>query len=444
MIRWIFFSTLAMGIFYALYCLLLKRDRWLMLSRWYLLITLVFSLLVPLVRMPASVTDNSDDLLTVVSIELPAVVAASSDVVVQRAEICRWIYLTGLIVMVTILLVRLWRLLSYLREQTFVKCGELRLSLTEDNMPPFSFFKWVVVGTQGLSSEEMECVLAHEELHVRQCHSADILLVRALCCLAWFNPLAWVMLRELQSVHEYLADNAVMQHHGGKGYLGLLYREATGYGYGHITNNFQSINIKKRITMMSKKRSRFGAWKMVAALPVAAWLLLVGCQPAVAQSADPVSKKQAVKSEQKVSMTPQQVNAKVQQDNSSKPGGVAEPAKLKTTATPEQTAQQEKQGPDVEPQFPGGVEALRQYLADNIKYPEKAKKDGVQGKVFVRFTIDADGSIYNVEVARGIGSGCDEEAVRVVKTMPKWSPAIDDGKPVAVSYVIPIIFLLQE
>ena len=219
MIRWIFFSTLAMGIFYALYCLLLKRDRWLMLSRWYLLITLVFSILVPLVRMPASVTDNRDDLPTVVSIELPAVGAASSDVVVQRAEICRWIYLTGLIVMVTILLVRLWRLLSYLREQTFVKCGELRLSLTEDNMPPFSFFKWVVVGTQGLSSEEMECVLAHEELHVRQCHSADILLVRALCCLAWFNPLAWMMLRELQSVHEYLADNAVMQHHGGKGYI---------------------------------------------------------------------------------------------------------------------------------------------------------------------------------------------------------------------------------
>ena len=97
----------------------------------------------------------------------------------------------------------------------------------------------------------------------------------------------------------------------------------------------------------------------------------------------------------------------------------------------------------VAPEFPNGGEALYKYIAENLHYPEQAKSDGVQGKVVVQFTVMDNGDIVNVEVAKGIGGGCDEEALRVVKSMPKWKPAIYEGKPVNVQYCIPINFKLR-
>jgi protein TonB len=84
------------------------------------------------------------------------------------------------------------------------------------------------------------------------------------------------------------------------------------------------------------------------------------------------------------------------------------------------------------PSFPGGEEALFKYLAQNIKYPQIAKEAGITGRVFVNFVIDKEGNVTDVKVLRGIGGGCDEEAVRVVKNMPKWSPGKQRGKPVKV------------
>ena len=95
------------------------------------------------------------------------------------------------------------------------------------------------------------------------------------------------------------------------------------------------------------------------------------------------------------------------------------------------------------PTFPGGMGALMKYLAENIKYPPLAKESGIQGRVFINFVVEPDGSISNVKVLRGIGGGCDEEAVRVVKNMPKWSPGKQRGKPVRVSYNLPVKFTLQ-
>jgi protein TonB len=95
------------------------------------------------------------------------------------------------------------------------------------------------------------------------------------------------------------------------------------------------------------------------------------------------------------------------------------------------------------PTFPGGMGALMKYLAENIKYPPLAKESGIQGRVFINFVVEPDGRISNVKVLRGIGGGCDEEAVRVVKSMPKWSPGKQRGKPVRVSYNLPVKFTLQ-
>ena len=95
------------------------------------------------------------------------------------------------------------------------------------------------------------------------------------------------------------------------------------------------------------------------------------------------------------------------------------------------------------PEFPGGRAALMKYLATNIKYPPYAKEAGIQGRVFINFVVEKDGSITAVKVLRGIGGGCDEEAIRVVKNMPKWSPGMQRGKPVRVSFNLPVKFTLQ-
>lgn len=95
------------------------------------------------------------------------------------------------------------------------------------------------------------------------------------------------------------------------------------------------------------------------------------------------------------------------------------------------------------PEFPGGVAKLGDYLAKNIKYPQMARESGVQGKVFITFVVEPDGHVSNVKVVRGIGAGCDEEAVRVIKNMPKWKPGKQRGKAVRVSYNVPVNFKLQ-
>ncbi len=95
------------------------------------------------------------------------------------------------------------------------------------------------------------------------------------------------------------------------------------------------------------------------------------------------------------------------------------------------------------PEFPGGELALRKYIASAIKYPTIAQENGIQGKVFVNFVVDRDGSISNAKIARGVDPSLDKEALRVVNTLPKWKPGMQRGKPVRVSYTVPISFQLQ-
>lgn len=95
------------------------------------------------------------------------------------------------------------------------------------------------------------------------------------------------------------------------------------------------------------------------------------------------------------------------------------------------------------PEFPGGEAALRRFIANSIKYPQIAQENGIQGRVYVQFVVDRDGSITNASVARGVDPSLDKEALRVVNSLPKWKPGMQRGKPVKVSYTVPINFVLQ-
>ncbi|MCD4789197.1 MAG: energy transducer TonB [Bacteroidales bacterium] len=95
------------------------------------------------------------------------------------------------------------------------------------------------------------------------------------------------------------------------------------------------------------------------------------------------------------------------------------------------------------PTFPGGDVARIKYLNENIKYPQMARESGIQGRVFVTFVVEKDGRVTDVKIMRGIGGGCDEEAIRVIKNMPKWVPGKQRGKPVRVQFNMPILFKLN-
>ena len=98
---------------------------------------------------------------------------------------------------------------------------------------------------------------------------------------------------------------------------------------------------------------------------------------------------------------------------------------------------------EVMPKFPGGIPGLMQYLARNIKYPTIAQENGTQGRVIIQFVVERDGSITDVRVARGVDPYLDKEAVRVVKSMPKWLPGKQNGKAVHVKFTVPVMFRLQ-
>ncbi|SIN71098.1 energy transducer TonB [Algoriphagus halophilus] len=97
---------------------------------------------------------------------------------------------------------------------------------------------------------------------------------------------------------------------------------------------------------------------------------------------------------------------------------------------------------DVMPQPPGGMSGLMAFMSENLKYPEQAKEKGVEGVVIVSFVVQKDGSISNPEILRGIGAGCDEEAIRVVKAFPSWTPGEKDGEKVNTQIQLPVKYML--
>lgn len=423
MIRFLVLSTLAAGLFYGLYCLTLRRDRWLKQSQWYLLTTLWFSVIFPWFTLPSSLATAAQTVLptegymaTLDEITISAYASMRTidlaDIHLIGVALCLG-YLLFQIGAQTVTILRLWRKHTVYRAADGYNIPRnASLMLLDDDTAPYSFFNQIVVGTRGLSDAELRCILAHESLHVSRYHTADIICARLLCCGAWFNPFAWLMLRELRAVQEFQADAASIGSCGREGYLHLLYRQATGTGYGHITNNFLSINIKKRIVMMNKTKSRFGAWKALAALPVAALLLMAGCQPANGEAVE-------------------------QEEIPFEATNVDESAPL------DANTDEVFKVVEVDPEFPGGEEALYKYLAENIKYPVMAKNNKVEGRVYITFVIEKDGTVSDAKVLRSVNEELDAEALRAINAMPKWKPGMQRGVPVRVQYNIPISFKLQ-
>jgi len=299
---------------------------------------------------------------------------------------------------------------------------------------PFSFFRWIVLDSSQYSKTELQEILMHETTHGTQIHSADTILAELVCVVCWFNPFAWLLKSEIRMNLEFLADRSVLSsgceaEHYQFHLLRLSYHKAAA----KITNNFNVSLLKKRIFMMNKKQtSRRSIWKYALILPVVAMLLFFNCTFQTKPKPD---------TETNTGQSITETNI-VRQDNEMNND------QQETTTTQDQsiTKESRKIYPHVEvmPRFPGGEAALMKWLTVNMTYPTKAAEQGIQGRVTLRFIVTPDGSIEEVEVIRGIDPICDKEAVRVVKTMPKWIPGKENGEPVYVYYSLPIVFRLQN
>ncbi|MDT8392809.1 MAG: M56 family metallopeptidase [Bacteroidales bacterium] len=261
-------------------------------------------------------------------------------------------------------------------------------------------------------------------IHIKQGHSFDLIILEIITIFQWVNPFIWMYRHAIKTLHEFMADEGVL--HSGVDanvYSALLFEQSTGIQISDLANNFSKSLLKRRFIMMTKKRTtKLARLKLLLVLPLALTMIM-----ATSMSPDLIAQ------EKKKELPPPPPKAV---KNAEKP--IEAPSQL-SQDEPEEVvfAVVEEM-----PAFPGGIEAMYTYLGHSIKYPEGAKTNKIQGTVYVTFIVRKDGSVSNVNVLRGIGHGCDDEAVRVVKEMPLWKAGKQGGKAVNVQYNLPIKFLL--
>ena len=414
------------------------------------------------------------------------------------------IYLIGVGITALLLLIKLGKLAALVIRSPKEKREGYTAVFTGREQGSFSFFRYAFFPNENVAPD----IIRHEASHISHRHSWDILFVEVMMVLQWFNPFIYLYKKELQSLHEYQADRDVVATGIDKrNYMMLILQQCTAVDFSGIGNNFSLILTKKRIKMITKNEKAKGLWwRLLATLPVLA-ILLVANTKVTAQEKTTESQRITVEMGQfeiydddgfpmllKDTIIYNEDGSYVKCETSDSDvldPNTGEPLKKMTitthkadgspanhmslhweiqgdttlyTAEPFSITEESlgillgglsalEDAPSNDsiyqiveemPEFPGDVEALMDFVGKNVKYPEQAKEKEISGRVFIGFVIEKDGSVNEVKVLRGIGGGCDEEAVRVVKSMPKWKPGKQKGEPVRVSYMLPINFKLTD
>jgi len=303
-----------------------------------------------------------------------------------------------------------------------IRTGKIIVVLTEKRNTAFSFFNILFVDKNIFENKSsFEIILRHETAHIKHLHTLDIIFAEILVIFQWFNPFAYWLLNAVKENNEYIADKITVRNMNISDYKILLLDNVVTQYY-MPANNFSYSLIKKRLKMMEKSKSKTGNRIALALFTIAFAFVTFSC------------------SENNVTDFKNKLNNVMAKDS------VQAISLIQTTV--EITANPEPKDSvyvvtEVIPKFPGGMGKLMEYLASNIKYPQEAKENKIEGKVYLSFIVEPDGSISNVKVLKGIGYGCDKEAVRVLKQMPKWSPGKDKGEAVRVKFNIPIRFKLH-
>lgn len=447
---------------YLVYKWLLSNENQPAFNRMVILTIYAMSFVLPLFRIHIHSSAPSDVKDAVMS-GLTSAASIPEAPAITATRILLWIYLIGMIA------VSLFTLFSFIRLRRLVASGEQTkidgytlVTISRTDLAPFSWGHYIVV-SHNEDAEALRLIIRHERAHIRLGHFYDLLLAQLVCILQWYNPASWLMLSELQAVHEYQADHAVLREGTNiRQYQTLLIKKTVGSRFQSFANSLNHSNLKKRITMMyeakTKPMRRFRALVAVPAAALALALLNVApisgavTQMSTTRLTDKVSGfSQNSQADKKTAKTPAEP---VHADTAHKTPTVSAPEKKSARISkPQKSENQTSRGTenkddfiDVLPEYPGGMSVMFEALTSAIQYPAEAFKAQIQGKVVVGLTIDADGRMTDATIIKGVDPLLDAEAIRAVTTAlgaVTWTPGMRDGKPVKCSIACPVAFKLK-
>ncbi len=446
---------------------LLGRETFHRLNRFVWLFSLILSFLAPFIAkssialreiyMVAAKAGALEALLFDVEVDSTSAQAVGLSVLEVAVNTLFWIYIIGVAALALyniVVYLSLMRLIFTSRyniqdsraeddkalRRLFIDCED-RIAISRDvhyvvhdrSLAPFSWLNFVVVSRSDLSLNGRE-VIMHELSHVKQRHSVDIILVNLATIALWFNPIVWLVKRAMQQVHEYCADSAVLSKGvNAKEYQLLLITKAAKTHLNLVSSNLSHSGLKERMVMMLQRKSpRIAAAKSLYIIPIFIFAVLLFASPAVNDSTDKIARVELITPELDAAPVNSLVNSVFVAKGGS--GAAEDPSSIVYVRT------------EKLPSFEGGdLLSFRSWVVSQLRYPYEAIECGVEGTVFVKFIVDADGSISrDVEELKSPDSALTDEVKRVLAKSPKWSPGEQDNQPVRVSFVLPVVFAIDN
>jgi hypothetical protein len=401
---YLFKAILIAGIFFGYYLVVLKNKRFHYYNRFYLLCSLVLSMVIPLlnfswITISKTVNPQAGRLLNYIVYSKNISAGPSRDWTgwLLSGYAC---IVIGLLLALVVNILKIYRLK---RSSVITRMDGFDFIATEDDLAPFSYSKNLFWKTSiPLETEEGKRIFRHELTHIRQRHTADCLFSQLSCIVFWLNPFFWFIQKELLTIHEFIADEHAIDNGDTESFARMLLKAHYGNYFLQPGQSFFYSSIKRRLIMLSTStKTRYSYARRLIALP------LLACTIAV-------------------------FSLQVKADAQSLP----EPA---TTSISKQEHVQE------EAKFPGGREGWQKFLSTTCNFKSIVEKGGAPGKytVLLSFIIDKEGKIKDVQALNDPGFGSREDAVRVLSASPKWTPAKLNGKnviyrnKVSITYVVP-------
>ncbi len=431
MLSWIIEITISLSLFYLAYILFLRNVPFFKANRYYLLAAVFFSLIMPYISFTPPVNIVNYSYL------IPEVtISGGSDTDLSQVKDSGWVISKGLMIiyiLVAVLLggrlaMRLIQLLMLAARNKTRKYKNAHIVSLESDQAPFSFLNYIFINETLYGEEEARNIIEHEMVHINQYHTFDLILLELLTIIQWFNPVAWLYRKAMLEIHEYLADEEILKRGTDISfYQSLILNLQLGREFLSPASNFNKSLTLNRLKMMTTIKP--ASWKRIR------FFLLLPALTLLALMCTKTAYEQAEISDSYKAVSP--VAAERLPDGSlrNKPAGIHDEDLDKEIFFIVENM----------PDFQGGGQsAFRHFIANNLTYPEIAKENGIEGRVFVQFVVRADGSISDAKIARGIDPSLDEEALRVVNSSPVWTPGRQRGQNVAVAFTFPINFVLQS
>lgn len=518
----LFHASVGLSLFFVVYWLLLRQSTHFTANRIYLVLSVLLALMVAAFpfHYTVTLTPAANTRLSNLSGMLNYQIISGSKHIpenngVSWSTVLLYAYLTGTALFALRLLIQTWRPLRVIYSSEPKIRDGYYIHENDKYALPFSFFNHILINPKYLKQEEISEILSHEQVHIRERHWVDLLIIELLTVVFWFNPFIWLFELAIKQNHEYLADQGVISRgHSPVRYQALLVNQLMGMQVIGITNNLNFALGPTRLNMMKRqKTSKKRLFHMAWGIPVLAFMLVAFAEPQYEKAAPATNTVQSeatktihgtvvdekgepmpgasvvirntsqgtvanMKGEFSLEIpengcelaisfvgyktivkkvSPKKDNLKFRMEKTVI--GIStklSPAKKETPAPPpppveakKAESKAEKDGPvfvivEDMPQYPGGQPALARYIDDKKKeIVQKAKAEGktLKGKVYVNFVVQTDGSVGQVKITKASGSKyLDEKAIEIVKGMEKWSPGKQRGKPVRVSFVVPIEF----